>query len=365
MAQLSFLIRDTPELPPPPPPLLLTRRGADARVTGVWDAPLAAARADLAAFLELLPADHAVVDLFTGLGESAGEAARRLQRPVTPNTALHARHTTIEGRVWVRLFGLYQVGAPDLVCAVEPDVPLAAAYELLTFVGAALLAREKAFPADRPIPFGYWLLGFGDASLADDAFWELFSQGVQSAHLTDAFDRRMKTPAPRFVLEAQSADEASPDQWLVGASRATRTYVAQTRALLRCDAGHVVDAPCAHDAAIICDRFDASGDFFAYREPPRSDLDSGWRLGCLAADHVHDESTTRLVPLHQAAAQNHALVQYLALPAGWVATREEGAWWISPPGEPNGHVDADALAGPPWEPAPAPDAGATGGEVRP
>ncbi|MCA9518937.1 MAG: hypothetical protein KC635_28570, partial [Myxococcales bacterium] len=326
-------------------------------------APLAAARADLAAFLELLPDDHPVVDLLTGLGETAGEAARRLSRPATPATALHARHAVIEGRVWVRLFGLYQMAVPDLVCAVEPDVPLAAVYDLLTRLGAALLAREAGFPDDRPVPFGYWLLGFGDASIADDDFWGLFREALQSAHLAGAFDDRMETPAPRFVIEAATPDEAEPDKWLVGASRAARTFVAQARALARFDAGRLSDAPCAHDAAIICDRFDATGDFFAYREPPRGDLDSGWRFGCLAADHVHDESTTRLVPLHQAAGRNHELVQYLGFPPGWVVTREDGAWWVSEPGEPNGHEDVASLAAPPWEPVDqAPDDGAPAAE---
>lgn len=354
MIQLSFLVPASPPPPPPPAPMRLEPHPHGVRVTGVWDAPLAAARATLGRWLASLPADAPVVDLLLGLEQPAAEAAARLAAPPTPTNALSARHCVIAGRPWLRLFGLYQLQRADLVVALAPDADLAAGYELLTRLGAAHLARPTPLPRDRPLPFGYWLIGFGDADLADDATWDLLRDGLGSGHLADAFDDRMATPAPALVIEADDVTWAEPDRWLVGASRAVRTWAAQRRAAARLGLGPLRDVPNAHDAAIACPRVHEMGelgesdDFFAYREPPQSELDSGWRFGCLDPGHVHDPSTTRIIQLKRVVARVPGLAQYVGLPPGWVVTREDGGWWLTAPDDPRSFLDPEGGDAPPW-----------------
>jgi len=351
MVQLSFLIDPIGGASPPvpPPPLRLVSRVDGVRITGVWDEDLATARRDLAVWLGELAPETRVVDLFLGREESAADAAQRLARPPRSATCLSARHVELDGTVWVRLFGLYQIGCPDLILGVEPDVPLLIAYDLLSRLGDTLLERGAPLPEERSVPFGYWLLGTGSAALADDAFWDLVRDGLQTGHLAQAFDDRMVTPAPRFILEAADISDPESERWLIGGSRAVRTFAAQARALARLGVSDGGDAPSAHDAAVVCSRLEGADHLFAYREAPRSDLDSGWRFGCLDPSHPHDETTTRFAPLRDLGRRLPELVQYLALPAGWVVTREDGGWWISAPGDERSVADVDAEPGAPWE----------------
>lgn len=363
MIQLSFAVVG-PTPPVPPPPMRLGAHPLGVRVTGVWEAPLADARRELAEWLQQLPGETAVVDLLLGREETAAAAAARLAAPPSVNTALAARHAIIAGRPWLRVFGLYQLGRPDLVIALEPDVDIGAAYVLATRLGAAQLARAVDFPRDRPLPYGFWLIGFGGADLADEATWDLLREHLGAGHLADAFDGRMATPAPQIVIEAADVLHGEPDRWVVGASRAVRTWAAQAATSRRHGLPAPADVPNATDAAIVCDRVDLVGDpdpatFFAVREPATSELDSGWRCACLDPDHVHDERSTRIVPLSRLAARFPPLAAYLALPPGWVVTRDEGAYWLTAPGDERSLLDADLPPGAPWDPA-APGGSADG-----
>ena len=110
-------------------------------------------------------------------------------------------------------------------------------------------------------------------------------------------------------------------------------------------------SPSAQDAAGFCERvllaFDqgAPRPFFGYREVSKGALDSGWRLGCLDPDHVHDGTTLRIAPLGRA--RLAGLVDYLGLPSGWVVTWEEDAFWLTAPGDDKSHRDDQREAGQP------------------
>ncbi len=351
MIQLSFELRGA-VAGPAPEPLRLAPVAGGARLTGVWPAGLAAARAQVAGFLATVPPAAPVIDLLLGLEETAAAAADRLAKPPTAARCLHARQCVIEGTRWIRLFGLYQLGRSDLVAAVEPDVDLDDAYRLMTRLGEAHLRHPDSspLPRDRPFAFGYWLLGEGGAELADDAFWRRLKQGLGSHHLARAFDERMETPPPRFVLEADDVTWAEPDRWVFGVSRAVRTFSAQARACDRFEAGALLGAPNANDAIMLCDRLDAADSFFAYREAPLDPNDSGWRFACLDPDHRHDEASSRLSNLRHLTARFPELVQYLALPPGWVVSREGGAWWVTPAGTERTFEDQGYEPGAPWTP---------------
>jgi len=331
----------------------LSAHPAGTRITGVWEAPLPDARRELADWLRLLPPDTRVIDLLLGREETAAAASDRLSAPPTVTTALTARHALVGGRPWLRVFGLYQIGHPDLVVALDPDVDIGAAYVFASRLGAALLAGGVDLPRDRAVPFGLWLVGFGSAELADEETWDLLREHLASGHLADAFDDRMATPAPLLVIEAADVLHGEPERFVIGASQTVRTWAAQVATAARWGVSAPPAPPNATDAAICCDRLEdpAHSTFFAQREPAQGELDSGWRFGCLDADHVHDEGSTRIVPLSRLVARFPRLAHYLALPAGWVVSREDDAYWLTAPGDERAVLDPDLPPGPPWEPA--------------
>jgi hypothetical protein len=364
MIQLAFAIEisehaTSPSLPVPPPPLRLGAHPFGRRVTGVWeDTSWTHAREEVAMWLDRLQPEHRVIDLLLGRGETAAEAAARLRQPVSVGACFHARHAPLDDLIWVRLFGLYQLGRPDLVLGVESDVDLHAAYAFLNRFAAFQIAavenpERPALEQDKPIPFGHWRVGFGGADLADDAFWELLRGALQTQHLSTAFDDRMSAPAPWFVIEADDVTEADDDRWLLGGSRAIRTFDAQARACGRMGLGAPVEVPHAADAAVFCTRI-ASGQegpgFFAYRGLAQGPIDSGWHFACLDDTHVHDETTTRIAPLSLLTRENPALTQYFGLPQGWVVTFEEGQYWVTAPGETRALLDEGHRPGAPWSP---------------
>jgi len=344
--QLSIGLLDVlPDaLPDVPVPLMRAAMPWGTRVSGVWTSGLAPARAALARWLDAIDPEVTVRDLFTGRLASARETALRLAAPPTVHNVLAARHTILGDRIWARLFGCYALGEADLVVTAELDVDVARLYELLgRWAGfrleAALGTSAATFDPERPIPYGYWLVGTTGHDVADAEHWATLRDRLDSAHLKDAFDARMATPAPRLVIEADRVDAPEPGAWLLGATRALRTVTAQRATLSRLGldpAAHARAIPHAHDAAAYCDRLDdvARVDaFFAHREEPQSELDSGWRFGCLDDGHSHDATTLRLAPLWRLTTRHPTLVPYLALPAGWVVVRDEGAWWLRPPGD--------------------------------
>jgi hypothetical protein len=342
MIQLSFALPGRPpaSVPAPPAPLRVADHPDGLRLTGVWShRDLAAARAEVVAWLVRADATEAV-DLFTGRPMTLAE----LSAPPTVANLFQARHTTLEGRIWARLFGCYALGESDVVASVDPDVPIEALYRLLshyaTFRLADLADGGGDRRRDRPIPYGYWFLGLADADVADQDFWAMLRDGLHSRHLRSAFDDRMATPSPVFLMEAASvAGEITG--WQLGVTRAASLEDLHLRTARRWGASGGIATPSAHDAAGACDRAlaaSAGADRFAYRELPGggggqpNDLDSGWRLACDDPDHRHDRDSFRIVPLHQAVAAAPELLPYLGLPAGSVVLREAGALWVQPPG---------------------------------
>lgn len=352
MIQLSFLVPDP--APEPAAPLRRIAHGeGQVRITGVWPHhDVAAARRQLAAYLAEIAPDHSVRCNLTGRSKPAAAWARELREPVTVSDLFVARHALIDDpetpgaqRLVARLFGLYQLGESDIVLIADGRSDVQEAYRFLTSWGAFRLSARSAPEAteprwDRPFPWGYWLVSFTGADVGDDAFWALLRERFQTDHLRHAFDERMVTPPPRVVIEA--ADPADPEtSYMIGATRALEVSAAQRRTAARLGV-EAAPSPSAQDAAAFCDRIAdrvGSAPLFAYREPGRGPLDSGWRFACLDPDHVHDETSLRIAPLARAAAVD-GLIDYLALPSGWVVTFEDDAFWINAPGQAESHLDA-------------------------
>ncbi len=338
MIQLSCLLvgRNSEDFATPPTPLALAAHPDGTRITGRWDeASPEAARGDMADWLLAQGVDEAV-DLFTG----QPFRVTSWKEPVTLANFFSARHTELEGRLWARLFGLYALGESDIVVSAESDVPVAALYRFLSHYAAFRMeaARTGAeHRRDRPLPYGYWFVGFADADLADAEFWTLLREALFTQHLRHAFDERMQAPAPLFVTEAARL-EGAMESFDLGISRACRYEDLQLLTARRWGVAGKVLAPSAHDAAGVCDRVEAAlqtgaASAFAYREPSQGDIDSGWRFGCLDPDHRHDRDAFRILPLHRAVAAMPGCEAYLAMPAGTVLSFEDGAFWVQPPGD--------------------------------
>lgn len=313
---------------------------ARARLTGHWPhRDLAAARRQVAAVMATMPADRPVRCLFTGRTKPAATWATELATPPSVATVFEARHAIAEGRLWARLFGGYQLGESDIVLLADATADVAEVYRFLSAWGAYRLGDAVEPVWDRPFPWGYHLVSFAEHDVGDADFWALCREVLGAQHLRGAFDERMASPPPRVVIEA--AIPGDPDtSYMIGAAEALRARVRQRATRERLGADDA-PSPSALDAAGYCDRLlaawdsGADPDWFAYREPPRGDLDSGWRLGCVDPAHVHDDRSLRIDNLRRA----RGLRDYLALPPGWVVTREDGAFWTSAPGEAESHRD--------------------------
>jgi len=334
------------------PPLRVTPFAAHVRLTGTWPhRDLAAARRQVATYMATLPAATRVRCNFTGREKTAVEWASELRAPPSVANVFEARHAIVEGRMFARLFGCYQFGESDIVLVCDETMGsapglLPEAYRFLTAWATYRLGNDATTePAwDRPFPWGYWLVSFAESDVGDADFWTLLRDNLRSTHLRDAFDERMAAPAPRIVIEA--ADPGDPDtSYMIGATHALATNARQRRTADRHGAGDL-PSPSAQDAAGFCDHVYAAFEtgqrppFFAYREPSRGPIDSGWRIGCLDPEHRHDGDSLRIAPLARAAILP-GLVDYFALPPGWVVTWEDDAFWTSAPGLSESHRDSD------------------------
>ncbi len=362
LIQLSYTFAGP--APPPLAPLRIRGDGESVQLTGVWPhRDLFAARRQLAAYFAALVPDTFVRCNFTGRIEPARALVEALTAPPTVASVFEARHAVADDHLIARLFGCYQLGESDVVVIADAIADVAEVYRFLTAWASFRLASLTAPPAeaaragprpavsqpepawDRPFPWGYWLVSFADHDVADDDFWALCRDRLRASHLREAFDERMAAPAPKVVIEA--ADPADPDTaYVIGATRALALSSRQRQTAARLGATFAT-CPSAHDAAGYCDRVaDGIGPetpLFAYREPARGALDSGWRFACLDPDHRHDADTLRIAPLSRAAAMP-GLVDYLALSPGWVITREDGAFWLNAPGQAESHRDAGSAA---------------------
>ncbi len=321
-------------------PALRVRVEADGELglTACWPSwgpeRLSHARQVIADVLTGCPPETPCLSRFTGFAGRADRLIARLRAPVTAETAFGARHVVLGDRVWGRLLGGYQLGLPDLVVSASLQTPVEAVYDVLTLLARYLMAEGERIVWDRPLPFGYWLLGFGDAELADAETWRLLRDGLGTGYLKAAFDDRMKTPAPKIVIEAETLSASGPTDWTPGSVRALQLHVAQRELCARWGVDGRSAPPNAYDAAGVCERLvsEARDAFFGYREPPQSPLDSGWRFGCMDPDHVHDATTLRVQPLIDAIGHAPGFITASALPAGWVVSREEGRYWMKAPG---------------------------------
>ncbi len=327
-------------------PLKVAALGELTRVTAVWPhRDLAAARRQMATFIAGLAADQRVRCNFTGRDKAASEWVTELRAPPTVASVFDVRHVVVEGQTFARLFGAYTFGESDVVLVADAGAPVSEVYRfLLGWAGYRL--GDAAEPAwDKPFPWGYWLVSFAESDVGDADFWALLRDNLRTQHLRDAFDERMAAPAPRVVIEAAGLTELGQGDpsYMIGASEALAQSARHRQLAERHGAG-VGDAPSAHDAAGYCDRVFAAleagerPELFAYREASRGAVDSGWRIGCLDHAHAHDQATLRIAPLSRVAVIP-GLVDYLALPPGWVVTFEEGAFWVNAPGQEESHRD--------------------------
>lgn len=352
MIQVSFELGPLITPPSVAAPLRLTASDHGHRLTAVWPHDdLQAARRQLIAALAELADPHPLTCLFTGRTQPLSAwRAEWSSRPTVAST-FEARHALVEGRLFARLFGSYQFGESDVVLVADGESDVAEVYELLSsWARFRLEGRREAPRWDRPFPYGYGLLSFAESEVGDAEFWSLIRDALQSQHLKRAFDDRMESPSPRVFIESE--DPADPDSpYAIGVAR-TLALRARSRATLARLATFYEGAPFssalsaaatspnAQDAALACDRYlERPGDAFAYREPPKGPLDSGWRFGCLDPEHGHDPSTLRILPLGQAIRSAPAFLDYLALPAGWTVTLEGGERFTTPPGEERSYPD--------------------------
>lgn len=355
MIQLSFMLG--PEVPvlTVAAPLRSEPVGDGQRLCGVWPHDdLAAARRQMLLACGPLPDDTALLCLFTGRRQDM--AAWRGEWSTAPTVAstFEARHAVVEGRLFARLFGSYQLGESDVVLVADQNTDVAEVYELLTSWARFRLEKRREPPRwDRPFPYGYGLLSFAEHEVGDTDFWSLMRDALQSHHLKLAFDDRMEAPSPHVFIECE--DPANPDApYAIGVTRTLSVRASQRGTLVRLSTFYEgasfgalehLQSPNAQDAAGACDRFvDRPGaDCFAYREAPRGPLDSGWRFGCLDSDHVHNEAAFRIVPLGQAVTRAPAFRDYLALAPGWAVTLEGGQRFTTPPGEERAFIDEDGV----------------------
>lgn len=342
MIQTSYSFTST--APAAVPPLRIEPVGDSTRLTGSWPHhDLAAARRQVATYFATLPSETQVRCNFTGRTRTAAEWTTELRTPPTVTSVFEARHAIVDGRLFARLFGCYTLGESDIVLVADEASDVSEVYRFLTAWASFRLANPTEEPAwDRPFPWGYWLVSFAEHDVGDAEFWVLLRDNLRSTHLRDAFDERMAAPAPRIVIEAE--DPGDPDtSYVIGASAALGANARQRQTADRHGADDV-PSPSAQDAAGFCDRIFAAfeagerPDFFAYREPSQGAVDSGWRIGCVDPEHRHDNDSLRIAPLARAAVVP-GLVDYFALPPGWVVTREDNAFWTSRPGESESHRD--------------------------
>lgn len=352
MIQVSFELG--PDITPPKvaAPLRLEATEHGHRLTGLWphDDLQAARRQVMAALVDLDPSAP-VLCLFTGRTQPLSAWRAEWAAPPTVASTFEARHAIVEGRLLARLFGSYQLGESDVVLVADAQSEVAEVYELLSSWARFRLGAPRDAPRwDRPFPYGYGLLSFAESDVGDADFWSLIRDALQSQHLRRAFDDRMESPAPRVFIECE--DPSDPDApytigvastlALRGRQRATLSRLATfyEGAPFAANLTPAATSPNAQDAALACDRFtQGRGDAFAYREPAKGPLDSGWRFGCLDPDHTHTPETLRILPLGQALRSAPDFLDYLALPAGWSVTLEGGERFTTPPGEDRSYPD--------------------------
>lgn len=334
-----------PELAPPFRVETLAAGGT--RVTGVWPhRDLWAARRQVAAAFAVLPSEVAVRCNFTGRTRPLSAWLPELAARPTVTAAFEARHAIVDGRLFARIFGLYQLGESDIVLVADADADVSEVYAFLSAWAGFRLGEADEPSWDRPFPWGWWLVSFAEHDVGDADFWALMRDALGSHHLRDAFDARMAAPAPRLVIEARDPADADTG-YVIGAGHALAALARQRRTAQRLGAGPPA-SPSAQDAAGFCERVLSAFDqgsprpFFAYREVSKGALDSGWRLGCLDPDHMHDATTLRIAPLGRA--RLGGLVDYLGLPSGWVVTWEEDAFWLTAPGDDKSHRDDEREA---------------------
>lgn len=356
MIQVSFELG--PDITPPKvaAPLRLEPSEHGHRLTGLWPHDdLQAARRQLMAALAELAAPHPLTCLFTGRSQPLSAWRTEWAAKPTVASTFEARHAIVEGRLFARLFGSYQFGESDVVLVADAQSDVAEVYELLSSWARFRLAPTIATPRetprwDRPFPYGYGLLSFAESEVGDAEFWSLVRDSLQSHHLRRAFDDRMESPSPRVFIECE--DPSDPDSpYAIGVARTLALRARQRSTLARLAAFYdgapfaaaltpAAASPNAQDASLACDRYiERPGDAFAYREPPKGPLDSGWRFGCLDPDHAHAPDTLRILPLGQAIRSAPAFIDYLALPAGWSVTLEGGERFTTPPGEDRSYPD--------------------------
>lgn len=341
MIQVSYMI-DGPVPALAAPFRTEARPDGGTRVTGVWPhRDLWAARRQVAAALSTLPAETIVRCNFTGRSRTLSQWLPELAAKPTVSASFEARHANVEGRLVARIFGLYQLGESDVVLVADAGADVSEVYAFLSAWAGFRLAANDEPSWDRPFPWGWWLVSFAEHDVGDDEFWALMREALASQHLREAFDDRMQAPPPRLVIEARDPSDADTT-YLIGATSALATFARQRRTAARLGAAPPA-SPSAQDAAGFCERallaFDqgAPRPFFAYREPSKGPLDSGWRLACLDAGHVHDDASLRIAPIGRARCAG--LVDYLGLPPGWVVTWEEDAFWTTAPGDDRSHRD--------------------------
>jgi len=325
----------------------------DAFIVGSWDDEgLLEARLEVAHVLGQLDGEREVLDLLTGVRESAAEAVTRLRSMPTPSTCFRFETMEWQGLSFVRLVGLAQFGEPDILVEYESDIRSEQVLELMGNLGHYRIASGRPLLPGEAIPLGYWLL-----SIASDGIYPDFPVLPHAAELAEGYATAMKVgltiPAPNFVIEAKDPQRIGDDDWIVGASKALRVIAVQRETHERlaeicgCDVP-VGDAAFSGDPVMLCSRVTSSDDFFGHRMSLGDDGASGWQFGCHQEDHLHDETTMAFGVLSQVSLTDMRIIQYLALPTGWSFSKEKDGFWVNAPGDERSFKDEGSADGQPW-----------------
>jgi|GEM_PF-1276277 len=360
MIQISVAVSAAPgDLGKVPSPFVLAAHPRGARLTAVWpDASptdLSTCYGEVAGVLERLPEDTEVVDLFTGRTETRAEAVARLTGELTIHEVFQWRSFEWEGLRFWRILGCYTFGKGDLLVEVEDDISSDALEEMLGYLSRYRWMSERKLELGDAMPFGFWLVSIASASLYDEPFWEAAKEALGTQELATAFDARMVTPGPEFLIECVEMSMGGEFDWVVGVSRTLRTLEAQRatherlRAIFHLEEAPALKPPFGQDPAVVGTDLEGSEAIFAQRRPPVNDEDSGWHFGSADADAGQRQLGVSTVA--HLVDRIPGLVRYLALPPGWVVAHDAEGFWVSPPdaaADGNAWLDVEADPSPPW-----------------
>ena len=344
-------------------PFMVTPHEDGVRLTGIWPEAgpqdLGGVFAELATLIAPLDPEVTFRDLFTDRVETVAEALCRLRKELRLEDIFSWRSFRWQGLHFWRLLGCYTFGKSDLLVEPEDDVPVAAVEEMLSHLARYRWMSERTIEPGDAIPFGFWLVSLASSSLYGDEFWAAARHQLGTQHLAAAFDERMTTPPPQFVIEVVEMTMGGEFDWVVGVSRTLRTLEAQRRtherirAIFHLEEVPKLMSPYGQDPAVVASDVEGSKAIFGQRRERVNEEDSGWHFG--SADEGADPETRELAisTVCHLTQRIPGLICYLGLPPGWVVAHDSDGFWVSPPSsvaDGNAWLDVDGEKGAPWLP---------------